>query len=576
MLYKKTFLLFLFSFCFYSTANPTDPSTATDLLPTNSVITPDDPRAIVNLPSASTQTQQTQISVSAPAQNPCDNTDKFPNKTGDLSKDKLEDLIANLGIHKSGFQTATNTRDLKEDEAIVCNTKIRKYEKALKELEQCTEAIKEMKEKKSEFVKDCGEFLTGRMQCSVAIMACKMCPNEEDFEDYDCVKIHNKTSCPAKSGEDLKTAKKKRDKIKEDTKDIQEKIADLEKDIVSKESDLKEALSELETEFMETVSRLERDVEDQEAELENQLKDRQSQIKAAVAKSLAAVQKEIDNFLKVSHSFENAITKVNMEYRRERRQIVLECEVQARGRLAQYRQKRRAAIRTGSLQISLSSLLTGRKSFAQIEAALLKKYNSECLSKRAEDFKMAETEYKQKLRVIEQQKEQYQDELKRAQKNIAALNQQATQDQNKLIREYAIALDKILERHQKEYYSVSQKYLKQKNKLLLQTKKIAVLEKQLREQKQLLRDKGMQLVREEELISHLKSKGVSSTEDTEEQFSKASKSFVAYYDSIENTGNSCPKKNKQAKKTIEAARNHLERDSSEDQLDIFFGDGGNL
>ena len=89
-------------------------------------------------------------------------------------------------------------------------------------------------------------------------------------------------------------------------------------------------------------------------------------------KALAEVQKEIDNSLSVAHSFENAITKANVEYRKERRQIVLECETQARGRLAQYRQKRRVAIRTGSLQISPSSLLRrGKNVFCSDRGSLI-------------------------------------------------------------------------------------------------------------------------------------------------------------------------------------------------------------
>ena len=64
-------------------------------------------------------------------------------------------------------------------------------------------------------------------------------------------------------------------------------------------------------------------------------------------------------------------------------------------------------------------------SFAQIEAALFKQYNAECLSKRKEDFKMVAEEYKQKLRVIEQQREQYQARLESLRKQMVSLHKKA-------------------------------------------------------------------------------------------------------------------------------------------------------
>ena len=510
--------------------------------------------------------------------NPCSDADDFPDEISDLSKAKLNDLIGELENFKSNFMTSrsmvkggvTTVHDADPVQANICQRKIRRYENAVGDLKKCTEAIKEMKEEKTDFVRDCGEFSSGRMQCSVAIMACKMCPSEAAFGHYDCVKIHGNTVCPAKSGEELKTAKRKREKVQDEIEDLREGVADLEQDIASKEVSLNDSLSDLEESFIDLTNELERNVEEQKAELENQLKTGTAQIEEVVEKALAEVQKEIDNSLSVAHSFENAITKANVEYRKERRQIVLECETQARGRLAQYRQKRRVAIRTGSLQISPSSLLRrGRMSFAQIEAALFKQYDAECLSKRKEDFKMVAEEYKQKLRVIEQQREQYQARLESLRKQMVSLHKKAHENQNELIKEYAKSMEKILKSYEKEYRLANQKYLRNKNKLLAETSKIAVLQKQLVEHRTLSKEKDMELVREEEMIAYLKSKGVSE-EDAERQYSKAASSFVEYYDAIDQASASCSEDNQE----IRTAKGHIERDSSRHMLESFFGGEG--
>ena len=128
-------------------------------------------------------------------------------------------------------------------------------------------------------------FSSGRMQCSVAIMACKMCPSEAAFGHYDCVKIHGNTVCPAKSGEELKTAKRKREKVQDEIEDLREGVADLEKNIVSKEVSLNDSLSDLEESFIDLTNELERNAEEQKEELENQLKMGTAQIEEVVEKS---------------------------------------------------------------------------------------------------------------------------------------------------------------------------------------------------------------------------------------------------------------------------------------------------
>ena len=282
------------------------------------------------------------------------------------------------------------------------------FESFLGDRDKCEEKWKEARQARKEFSKDCGQFLGGAFECSKAIEACNKCPDpdEEEHDGIDCVKIHKKTKCPSKSEKELKAAKEKRDKVTEETKELKDKIKELEEDIVSKENDLNKELAELEAEFTKTRRELERKTEEQKEELESDLKKSKAKISSAVSEQISKIQAEIDNFLKIAHAFENAITKANMEYRKERRQIVMECEVQAQGRLAAYKKKRRAAIQTGSLQISLSNLLyKGRTSFAQKDVWRLQQYNTQCLKKRKEDFQEVEQIHKQNLRVIEQQKE---------------------------------------------------------------------------------------------------------------------------------------------------------------------------
>ena len=82
------------------------------------------------------------------------------------------------------------------------------------------------------------------------------------------------------------------------------------------------------------------------------------------------------------------------------------------------------------------------------------------------------------------------------------------------------------------------------------------------------KEKDVELVREEEMIAYLKSKGVE--EDAERQYSKAASSFVEYYDAIDHASASCSEDNQE----IRTAKGHIERDSSRHMLESFFGGEG--
>lgn len=452
------------------------------------------------------------------------------NKIKGVEKEK--NLIEKKTTEQVTIQSSDGNRVTKtffDSETIgTCDEIKDSLEEALGLASQCEEELKKAQKAKTDFSKDCSQFSGKLFQCSSAIKACANCVDGVDHGGYDCVKIHNRTKCPALSGKELKAAKEKRDKATEEIEKFQEKVKDLEEEIISKENDLNEVLSELDEEFMEANRELERLVEEQKADMEHQLKKNKVQISKAVAESIAKVQAEIDNFLKVAHTFENAITKANMEYRKEKRQLISECEVQAQGRLSQYRKKRKALIKSGSLKISLSSLLQkGRTTFGQVDAFLIKKYYSQCLAKRKPDFQEIYNNRQQKLRVIEQQREQYQDQLNKARQRIADLNNQAAQEQNKQLKEYTAIMDKILANHQKEVHALNLKYFKSKQTLLAKTKAIDVLKKHRSEHSLILGEKQMELVHEQSLISYLKQMGVEE-DGKESEFGQAASSYSDY------------------------------------------------
>ena len=420
-----------------------------------------------------------------------------------------------------------------------CNNIKQQYETALSKGKTCEEDFEAAEKTKTEFSKDCAQFSGGTFLCSSAIKACANCPDKADSGGYDCVKIQNKAKCPALSGQELKAAKEKRDKANEEIEKFQEKIKDLEKDIISKENVLNEALSKLDEEFTEANRKMERQVEELKADLEHQLKKNKILITKVVSESIAKVQAEIDNFLKVAHTFENALTKANMEYRKERRQIISECEVQAQGRLSQFRKKRKARILSGSLKLSLSSLLTkGRTTFGQKDASLIKKYYSQCLSKRKPDFKEIYNKHQQKLRVIDQQKAEYQHQLNKAKQKISDLNNQAAQGQNKQLKEYMASMDKILASQQKETYALNLKHFNSKQALLKKTRDIAILKEHRTEHSLMLQEKQMELVHEQGLISYLKQMGVEE-EDQKSEFTQAAGSYSEYEGAVRTAYSSC-------------------------------------
>ena len=494
----------------------------------------------------------------------CQIKDKLnPEDTIDIQE--ITNIIAILNNQK------TATSSIKD----ACLKLSQKYtarkEKLEKKENNCKEAKTELKDMRGEFSKSCAKFSNGKVRCSKAIVACEMCPDKEEDEDededseegYNCVKIHKQTQCPALAGDKLKEQKERIDKNKEEIKELKESLNDLETDIAEQETNLNDQLSDLEASFSEEIRDLKRKTEREKEDLENELEKNKAQISQNLSQQIAEVQKEIDGALKIAHAFENAITKTNMDYRKEIRQINMECEIQAQNQLNNYRQRRRRAIQTGNYKISLSSSLAkGRTSFAQKDLARLKNYNTQCLSKRKEDFKSIGIAYKQNLRKIEQQKQQYEDRLKKIQSQLTGLNAQAYKQKNELVQRYSDRVRKVLASHQADYKFIAQNYTKAKNKISAQTKKINVLKTQLARKIQEFEEKQMELLRSGELIAYLEEKGVSSKEGHEDSYSNARSSYGNYEAALSNFYENCDCKSDKnnCKQELARSKKHLTLD----------------
>ena len=456
-------------------------------------------------------------------------------KEAKTEKRRLGDSSYTVETIQNGTKITRTRRDeniARKEEA--CNLKIEEYIEAKLNLEQCTEVVKEMEESQTLFRESCGAFSSGTRKCFQAIEACDKCPDAENYGKYNCVVIHQKpqkTKCPALSGTALGEAKEKRKDLEEDIDILKDGIEEKEKDLLSKEEELNDALAEIENGFTSITRDLETQTEEAKNALEEGLKKGKGLLEENIAKQVASVQKQIDSALKIAHSFENAIYKANREYRKERRQITMECESQAKTDLARYRKRRRAAIETGSLSFSLSNFLRrGRMSFAKQDYMLFQQYKKRCLTRRKADFKDVLEEYQQKLRIIDQQKEQYLEIVNKQKKQLALLNQQAHKAGNQLLQEYTTEMGKILARHNKLYADAVQNYNKKKKLIASQTKSLSLLKGQLQENFHTLRGKKNTMLREEEIINYLKSKNSPTSEREAED---AKKEFAEAYTHLE-------------------------------------------
>lgn len=482
-------------------------------------------------------------------------------------KDKIGELKS---IQASLNQRATVKRSNQNcyiTEAQKCSSLVQRYQNDLDSIQTCNESREGLRSAKQEFMQACAGFARG-IHCAGAIKACELCPDEGPVKGYKCVTIHNRSSCPALAGRVLEEAKEQRDEFLEEVEQLQEELSEAERDIAERHGELEqkkqemaEALAEMDEEFTATSRELRDNKEQLLDQLNQDLKHGKAQIQQSFQEQIAQANAEIDNALQVSHSIENAITEaeteysnslfpIHQDYRKEHRKIRGECEVQARGLLASYRQNRRQAVESGNYQESVSSLLSrGRTGFAQRDSRKLERDYKRCLVKRQPDFaeirrirdellNTVKTRRDQKLRVIEQQKEQYQQILQRAQRTLEQLNEDAHRADQNLISEYTEKLNQFLDRHERAYNEAFERYQDRRGRLgeqfetaiQAESHQIAILEKQMGEKNMLFQNKQMDLVRFQEITQSLQDGGVDEDGNQEDAYEKAVSALSKYED----------------------------------------------
>ena len=463
------------------------------------------------------------------------------NKIADLDeeRDRLDNKYTGRGDSLTPDDTKIDRRIVRDK--INCRRIKYELEKDEEKETQCKEDRQKIKE--AGFGKACAKFSRG-MGCESAITACAMCPDpdeEAEFNSYSCVTVHKKAKCPLLAGEELKLAKEKRDNFQEEVKEQEEEASELEKDIADKKNELNKSLAELEENFNEAVAEFERETENAKEDLEAELNENTATIKNEVSKQIAQIQEAVDKSLEIAHSFENAITETNMKHRLKVKKVYAECRVQAQAQLAKYRNKRKRAIVSGTYRVSLSSLTNkNRISFAQRDVLKLKQFYQECLVLRKSDLKDLKLAHQQKMRIIAQKREQYQKKLKSLTQKAVGLNKMAYEQQNQLVQEYAKRMGKIISQYSKQHNLALKNYNKNKQTLLAETSKINVLQKHLMDRRQNLDQKRKELVAEQQLISYLKSKGVSEeNDDGNEEFAEAAGALEDYKNAIDIAYDSC-------------------------------------
>ena len=445
----------------------------------------------------------------------------------------IENLKNNPEKLKNQINILTSERDFSikgqnQTKFNCINKKISEYQDALTKIESCKESVKDMKSSGSEFNKSCATFSGGKTKCAKNLHACEMCPSQDSSdEDYNCIKIHKTTQCPALSGNDLKTAKKNKEDYKKEIQEINTDIKELTNDISEKKDELNGALAELENSWQDITKELSNKTDNENALLEEGLKKGKRAIKDNLNKQLAQSQLMISKSLKTAHSFENALTSIQMDYLKEQKKLFLECKVQAQARLAEYRKKRKRAIKTGTYKISIYSFLQkGRTSFAQKDQARLKRYTTLCHSQQKLEFQFAKTKYKQKLRILEQQKLQYLQSLNQAKQKMLDLNQQALDNSNQLVKDYTKEMTTLLTRSKKAYQAELNKYSKNKMALSSKSNRINHLQSSLSYKQALLKEINTKLIREKEVLLFLDSKGVKV--DSEDSYKEAIEAYEDY------------------------------------------------
>ena len=453
------------------------------------------------------------------------------------NSEKIKGIIDDNNLKADDYSSSNTPNEFRRKQK-VCEELLEKRDEQKK---QCKVDYNKIQE--AGFGKACANFARG-MKCKEAIMACSMCPSPEEdsnFNSYNCVRVHKQSKCPLLAGEELKLAKEKRDDFQEEVEEMEEDVNEQEQEIVEKQNELNKNLAELEESFNEAVLEFKRDAENAKEDLEADLNKNKAAIKNEVSKQIAQAQEVVDKSLEIAHSFENAITEANMKHRLETKKIYAECRMQAQTQLAKFKHKRRRAIESGSYKVSLSALTNkNRVSFAVKDKNRIAKYYRQCVRLRNSEIKDLKLVLQQRMRVIAQQKEQYQQKIEALKQKVASLNKMALEQQNDLLKDYAKKMTKITSQYSEAYGNALKNYERNKKTLMAETSKINVLQKQLMEKKAMLRQKKQELLTEQQLIAYLKSKGVSEeNDDSHSAFSSAAEALDKYDSAIAEVDSSC-------------------------------------
>ncbi|MBC6415763.1 MAG: hypothetical protein GDA46_05160 [Bdellovibrionales bacterium] len=458
--------------------------------------------------------------------------DRFENKElrGSLTNEDQDILNQIKKPNENNYSVISNNKKK-------CNNLQKTKEE---EEEQCKEASKELEEVRSNYNKSCFEFTSG--DCEEILKACSVCPSKDESSlEYDCIKTYNVSKCKELSGPDLKEARENIKDYEEKVKNLKEEIEELQKDLTEKENDLQTELMTLEEDFNQNVYDLKNETENAKQSLKDNLDEQKATIKAHLNENIQAVQKAIDSSLKVNHEFENAITTAYSTYKSNVQNINKACFEEALMQLSNFKKRRQKAVLSGAYKMSFSSIWSSKRlSFYEEEQEMLKYYKKSCLKNKQEDFKTAETLYRQTLRQIEQQKEQYKQKVEIMKRNLASLMAVANKEESKAVSSYAQNVSLAINNFEKSYEHNLSNYNKSKqSQIASRGKEISSLNSFLKFKSTELQNLQGALVREQHLKNLLKTKGVVEDEESKDTYTKAATYSIEYEQKKESLKISC-------------------------------------
>ena len=389
-------------------------------------------------------------------------------ETHGKSEDKLDDMVGTALLVLESENETCNTkfpdvsnegvdntaqnkeRELKREacekrlDELKSISKCTKLERKGGEESDCEEKADEFRKAKKEADKACSRIDSGIGQCMAVMRSCEDCPDEK--KGKRCVILPGRAKCPQLAGSDLEDLKEEIREGKEMQKELQQDIKELRDEIVEKEGEKVTA----EKEYKEEIHTLQNDLQTAQEEMENEVKEQQAEIDGNLQKAVDGVKGELSKSLKIQHTFVNEIAKVERKRREDTAKIHRECRYKASAQLAAYRKHRRKAIRDGRYGNKGVRKVMGkaRVSFTKQDNIRYRSYHSSCLSENADNFKAIEENHKTAMRMIEQQKQQVLASFKALQAQVQQLNNQAYQQKNTIVQEFAKNTDKALKKFQ--------------------------------------------------------------------------------------------------------------------------------